>query len=79
MTRKSKRELEREVEKYKNGTDTGRREEHRPLLVSEDPATGIWYDSLDGTVYEKSETNPIAVIPEPIDQATAGGTHDAEE
>jgi hypothetical protein len=40
-----------------------------PLLVSEDPTSGVWHDG-EGMVYEKSGVDPVAVIPEPIGRPT---------
>lgn len=71
MTRRSKRELEREID----GLGSGDEGAPSPLLVWEDPETGVWHDG-DGTVYESTDVDPVAVIPEPLEGTSEHGGMD---
>lgn len=69
MTRKSKRELERAVERL--GADQDRRA-FDPLLVYEDPETGDLYMDSEGTSpVDADEVDPVAILPTDLDERVA--------
>lgn len=59
MTRRSKRELEREVEELTTETSG---DSHGPLVVYEHPDTGEWID-MDGRVVDPDTQSVLVIVP----------------
>lgn len=72
MTRKTRREIERDVADL---TPAGEADPG-PLLVHEDPESDEWYDPHDGRVFDKDEIDPVAVIVDPDDPPAGWGAAD---